>query len=761
MTPRVDPEYSRWLQRNATSSVLIYSGLIAVLLPAFHFLLVALPGVPPGSDSLALRCGPAVFSLAVAGSLWAFPSLRRYAVMLQFLNIAPAVIVITMLTVNSGNHYAYVAAGLLVIIGAQQAFYRSTDLAVMFGLGFLSHVVYSAAHGVLFSPMNLLALGTAGSGYAIGFIPAALRIKIQDAEIRSRLKAQRVKEALLDVQAITHLGNWNRDLLSGAVEWSPQLYDIFDMPADSPVDLAGIYERSVHPDDRAEFEARLAACEATREPVTLDHRIIAQSGAVRWVELHGKYEYDEAGRPVHWVGAVLDITARKHAEASLVRLARNDALTGLPNRTTVHELLTAEIAAATQTSSQCAVAFLDLDRFKDINDTLGHNVGDQVLQELSRRVATVLGAAGVVGRWGGDEFVAIVPGVRDYADVEQLARRFIRAISEPVCVDDLELAISASVGIAMYPRDGSEAGVLIRNADTAMYKAKQGLGRGYAFFSDELYAAASRRHYIQNELRRAITDGGLELHYQPIVDAANGHVVAAEALVRWTDATGRTRLPDEFIGVAEDSRIIVPLGAWVLNAACERAALWQRSGIGIRLAVNVSPRQFEHPDFVDMVARALRTTGADPTLLEIEITEAAIMSSAEPVLATLQAIHRMGIRVAIDDFGTGYSSFAYLKRFAVDSLKIDRTFVEGIEHEENFAIARSILSVAHTLGLPVTAEGIETSAQGEIMGELGCDRLQGFHYGRPMPVEQFEALFAPYACGPASRRAGPPAVAQQ
>ena len=474
--------------------------------------------------------------------------------MLQFLNIAPAVIVITMLTVNSGNHYAYVAAGLLVIIGAQQAFYRSTDLALMFGLGFLSHVVYSAAHGILWTPMNLLALGTAGSGYLIGFIPAALRIKIQDAEIRSRLKAQRVKKALLDVQAITHLGNWNRDLVSGAVEWSPQLYDIFEMPADTPpAELAGVYERSVHPDDRAEFEARLAACEATREPVTLDHRVIAQSGAVRWVELHGKYEYDESGRPVQWVGAVLDITARKHAEESLVRLARNDALTGLPNRTTVHELLTAEIARATQTASQCAVAFLDLDRFKDINDTLGHNVGDQLLQELSRRVSTVLGAAGVVGRWGGDEFVAIVPGVRDYADVEELARRFIRAISEPLCVDDLELAISASVGIAMYPRDGTEAGVLIRNADTAMYKAKQDLGRGYAFFSDELYAAASRRHYIQNELRRAITDGGLELHYQPIVDAANGHVVAAEALVRWTDPTGRMRLPDEFIAVAEDT----------------------------------------------------------------------------------------------------------------------------------------------------------------------------------------------------------------
>ncbi len=744
VTPRMDAEYSRWLQRNATSSVLIYCGLIAVFLPAFHFVLMALPGVPPGSDSLALRCGPAALSVLIATALLLFRPLRRHAVALQLCNVAATVVVIAMLVVNSGDHYAYIAAGLLVITGAQQAFYRSEHVAAIFALGFLTHVVYSAAHGILLSPMNLAALGTFGSGYVIGFIPAALRIRIQNSEIRNRIEAQRVKEELLGVQAITHLGNWSRDSVSGAVEWSPQLYDIFEVPARTPpAELIGLYERSVHPDDRAAFEARLAACEAAREPVTLDHRIVARSGAVRWVELHGKYEFDETGNPVHWVGAVLDITARKDAEEALVHLARHDALTGLPNRTTVSNLLAAELIRAQENGSHCAVAFLDLDRFKDINDTLGHTIGDHLLQELSGRVAAVLGAAGVVGRWGGDEFVAIVPNVRDYADVEALAQRFIRTVSEPLRIYDVELAISASVGVAMYPRDGAEAGALIRNADTAMYKAKQQLGCGYAFFSDELYAAASRRHYIQNELRRAITDGGLSLHYQPIVEAASGRVVAAEALVRWTDQNGRMRLPGEFIAVAEDSRIIVPLGAWVLNAACERAAIWRRSGVDVRLAVNVSPRQFEHPDFIDTLSRALRATGADPAMLEIEITEAAIMSSADPILTTLKAIHAMGIRVAIDDFGTGYSSFAYLKRFAVDSLKIDRTFVEGIEQEENFAIARSICSVAHTLGLPVTAEGIETPAQGEIMADLGCDRLQGYHYGRPMPAEEFEALFAP------------------
>jgi diguanylate cyclase (GGDEF)-like protein/PAS domain S-box-containing protein len=747
----VDAAYSRWLQRAATTSVLIYCGLIAVFLPAFYFLLTPLPGVPPGSDSLTLRCGPAALSIVTAALVLLFPPIRRFSLALQFVNVSAAVVVIAMLVVNSGNHYAYIASGLLVIIGAQQAFYRSVHLALVFALGFLTHALYSAAHGVFLTPMNLAALATFGSGYVIGFIPAALRIKIQDSEIRNRLEAQRVKEELLAVQAITHLGNWSRDIVSGAVEWSRQLCSIFEIPAGTPArELVGLYERSVHPDDRAAFDARLAACEAAHEPVTLDHRVIARNGTVRWVELHGKYEFGETGDPVRWVGAVLDITARKEAEEALVFLARHDALTGLPNRTTVSDLLAGELGRAQQRGTQCAVVFLDLDRFKDINDTLGHTVGDHLLQELGGRIAAVLGATGVVGRWGGDEFVAIVPSVHDYADVEALAQSLIRAISEPLLINDIELAINASAGIAMYPRDGTEAGVLIRNADTAMYKAKQDLGCGYAFFSDELYAAASRRHYIQNELRRAITDGGLSLHYQPVVDAASGRIVAAEALVRWTDPSGRVRLPGEFIDIAEDSRIIVPLGAWVLNAACERAAIWQRDGFSIRLAVNVSPRQFEHSDFLDTLARTLTSTGADPALLEIEITEAAIMSSAEPVLATLQAIHRMGIRVAIDDFGTGYSSFAYLKRFAVDSLKIDRTFVEGIESEENFAIARSIVSVAHTLGLPVTAEGIETPAQAEIMADLGCDRLQGYHYGRPIPVEEFEALFSPHALMPES-----------
>ncbi len=736
VTRPVDAEYARWLQRNATTTVLIYSGIIAFFLPAFHYVLAALPGVPPGSDWMPLRLAVAGLVLTLAGALVIWKPLRAYALHVQLINVASAVVAIAILVVNSGDHYAYIASGLLIIIGAQQAFYRTVDLAFTFALGFATHAAWSAMLGTFWMPMNLVGLGTFGAGYVIGFIPGALRIGIQRSELRNRLMAQRAQQELEQVQAITHLGNWTYDIATGGVEWSRELRQIFGVDADADVD--GLYKDSIHPDDLAEYIRNVERAHDAGDPFTLDHRIIV-GDTVRWVELHGKYEFDEHGTATHWVGAVLDISARKEAENALQRLARFDMLTGLPNRAAIHQMLSDEVARAERDGTTCAVAFVDLDRFKDVNDTLGHEIGDRLLRDISRRLAWVLGMDGVLARWGGDEFVVIVPAARDDAAVASLAMRLVHAAGEPFAVDDLELAVTASVGIAMYPRDGDDAGILIRNADTAMYKAKQELGCGYAFFSDALHAAASSRHNIRYALRKAIADDDLLLHFQPIVGAQDRRIVAAEALVRWRGHDGQLHMPAEFMSVAEDSRIIVPLGTWVLNAACRQSVRWRSQGFDIIVALNVSPRQFAHPDFVETVASALRTTGADPSSIEIEITEAAIMSNIEPVLATLRAVHAMGIRVAIDDFGTGYSSFAYLKRFEVSSLKIDRTFVDGIEENDNLAIAAAIVSVAHALRLPVTAEGVETPAQAQLLTDLGCDRLQGYYFGRPVPISEFES----------------------
>jgi len=623
-----DPDYARWLERNATASLFIYSGLIAVLLPLFHFVLRDLPGVPPGSDSLALRCVSAGFSLLVAGTLLAFERLRRYAVTLQTLNGMMAVLVIAILVVNSGNHYAYVASALIVLIGAQQAFLRTIDLALVFAFAFAVQVVYSAVHGIFWDAMNLATLGIFGAGYVVAFIPAALRIRMQQREIRSRLEAHRVKRQLQTVQD------------------------------------------------------------------------------------------------------------------ALVHLAHYDALTDLPNRATLARGLAEAIDTAARQGSHVAVIFLDLDRFKDINDTLGHDVGDRLLQEIGGRFLAVLPAGAMLARWGGDEFVAVVPAMREPELAAQFAQRLITSVGDAVDVDGLDLLVTVSAGIAVYPTDGDEPGVLIRNADTAMYEAKRELHGRYEFFTNALHTAAEQRHHLPNELRKAIEDDRFVLHYQPVVDAQTRALVGAEALVRWATEDGRLRLPGEFIVAAEESGIIVPLGTWVLRAACEQLVAWQARGIELVVAVNVSPRQFVQGGFTEVVERVLRETGADPARLQIEITEAAIMSDVTAALEALRAIRATGIRVAIDDFGTGYSSFAYLKRFDVDVLKMDRMFVRDIEGERGLAIARSIVTVAHTLDLSVTAEGVETAAQGRVLSFLGCDHLQGFHLGRPVSVHEFESALA-------------------
>lgn len=741
MRTRAGPDYSNWLNRNVTSSVLIYSGLIAILLPLFHFVLRGLPGVPPGSDSLSLRCIAGACSLAIGGALFAFPALRRHAIALQYLNTLVAVFVIAMLVVNSRDHYAYIASGLLVIIGAQQAFYRTVDLVIVFALGFAFQALYSAQQGVLWTPANLAALGTFGSAYIIATIPAALRIRIQGSEIRSRIEAQRVKDELQEVHAITQLGKWSRDLRTGAVEWSAELYRIFAL-VPGTADVSGRYEASLHPEDRASFERGIAVCRRERTPLRLDHRILLPDGSLRWVELYGKYEYDESGAPSRWVSAVLDITQRKAAEDGLVRLARYDTLTGLPNRATFYAGLSDAVGAAG--AMPFAVLFLDLDRFKDINDTFGHEIGDRLLAEASRRFSNVLLPNAVLCRWGGDEFVATVPA-EDEQTAATIARRLVRAAAEPFQLEGLEHVLTVSVGITLFPRDGTEPGVLIRNADTAMYEAKHNPGYGYAVFTEELHAAAAQRRHIQHTLLRALAEDRFVLHYQPIVDVVTGRIVAAEALVRWVEDDGRVHEPAEFIAVAEESGSIVPLGTWVMRTACAQSAQWRARGLELTVSINVSPRQFARGDFVQILSQIIEETGADPAALEIEITEAAIMSNVEPILETLQDIRAMGIRVAIDDFGTGYSSFAYLKRFEVDSLKIDRTFVSGIEADRDLAIAKSIITVAQTLGLPITAEGVETQLQRTILSGLDCDRLQGYHLGRPAPVHEFELQLTAFA----------------
>ncbi|HEY3077591.1 MAG TPA: EAL domain-containing protein, partial [Burkholderiales bacterium] len=430
--------------------------------------------------------------------------------------------------------------------------------------------------------------------------------------------------------------------------------------------------------------------------------------------------------------AVAERTAElEQAKARAQHLADHDALTGLPNRRLLEDRLTQALALSQRNRKQTAVMFIDLDRFKPINDSLGHAVGDVLLKEVSQRLVNQLRVGDTICRIGGDEFVVVLPEVKRSSDVAQVAQKVIEQVSQPAAVDERELAVTCSIGITVFPDDGRDAETLIRNADAAMYHAKE-LGRAnYQFFTEQMNQAASRRLALETDLRRAIGKGELRLHYQRIVEAKSGRVTGHEALVRWQHPERGLVPPGEFIQIAEECGLILKIGEWVLREAC-RWATFIGAERGLQIAVNLSPRQFNDPKLAQMVAQALKETGLPPRQLELEITETLAMQHTDITLTTLRRLKKLGVSIAIDDFGTGYSSLAYLKRFPVDKVKIDRTFVaEAPKDREEGAIVSAIVALAHALDIEVIAEGVENDAQRDFLQRCGCDYIQGYLIGRP------------------------------
>jgi diguanylate cyclase (GGDEF)-like protein len=436
-----------------------------------------------------------------------------------------------------------------------------------------------------------------------------------------------------------------------------------------------------------------------------------------------------------------EIDERQKAEARLDHLARHDPLTGLPNRLMFAEQLRHSIGNAERAKRRLAVLFIDLDRFKEVNDTLGHAVGDELLVAATRRLIGHLRVGDTLARLGGDEFVCIVEDVRGEREVQVVADKLIELLTQPFEVLGQEIYVSASIGICLYPDDGADVDTLVRNADTAMYQAKAG-GRGRShFYSPEMTEYARERSRIEGLLRRAIEDGELAVHYQVKVDAA-GRPAGAEALLRWENAELGSVSPARFIPLAEESGLIVAIGEWVLRQVCRQMAAWRREGLQVpRVAVNLSVKQIERTDIVATVRAVLAETGLEPAALELEITESVIMN-AEDALAILERLHEIGVHLAIDDFGTGYSSLAYLKRLPINTLKIDRAFVVGIgENTGDEAIIRTILALARSLALGTVAEGVDSAAQLAFLQAHGCDEIQGYLFGRPQPPDQFAAAW--------------------
>jgi diguanylate cyclase (GGDEF)-like protein len=397
-----------------------------------------------------------------------------------------------------------------------------------------------------------------------------------------------------------------------------------------------------------------------------------------------------------------------------------------------------------------ALMFLDLDRFKNINDSLGHYVGDQILKEVAARLTRTLRAADTVARLGGDEFVVVLPEVRDPADAATVAQNLLRELGPPYLVEGRELHLSASAGITLFPDDGRDADVLMKNADVAMYHVKDSGRNGFQFFAATMNHAANRRLAIENDLRLAIRRNELVLHYQPQVDLARATVRAVESLVRWRHPERGLVMPGGFIGIAEECGLAQPLGEWTLHEACVQSRRWQAAGIApVPVAVNLSARVFRERSFVTTLRAILDETRLDPGLLELEITESAVMQQSDATSATLEELSAMGIQLSVDDFGTGYSSLAYLKRFPIDKLKIDRSFVRGIPTSaDDTAITRAIVSLARSLGLRVVAEGVETDAQLGFLSAHGCDDVQGNFFCPPLDARETERIFG---CAQAAR----------
>ena len=442
----------------------------------------------------------------------------------------------------------------------------------------------------------------------------------------------------------------------------------------------------------------------------------------------------QSGMPAHYVWILADITERKQAEDRMRHIAQHDALTGLPNRLALLMRLAQLLPEARRHGWMVAIMFIDLDRFKIINDTLGHQVGDELLREVACRLSNLVRETDFVARLGGDEFVIILPGINSPADAAIIASKIISALSTSIEAEGHELHTSPSIGISIFPDDGPDGDIVVKNADTAMYHAKAAGRNNYQFFAADMNRTAAERLNIERKLRHAIARNELSLVFQPQFCAQNTTPTGVEALIRWHHPTDGMISPARFIPVAEETGLIVEIGDWVLSTACHEMARWINAGLKpIRIAVNVSARQLRRRDFCETVANALTTSGLPAELLELEITESSVMENPQEAIHILERLGHMGVTLAIDDFGTGYSSLAYLKLFPIDHLKIDRSFVADIEHDLNDrAIAFGTIALAHSLGLNVIAEGVETEDQHELLRANGCDEVQGFLFSKPL-----------------------------
>jgi diguanylate cyclase (GGDEF)-like protein len=549
--------------------------------------------------------------------------------------------------------------------------------------------------------------------------------------------------AVSRVHRLVAFGHWSTDLATGVMTWSDEMWAPAGLtkPPNSTSPGTGyeVIKRWVHPDDRARVIADFRETVNTGCLSRIEYRSFREDGSMIWQEVLVAREDDDTGKPVRLVGTCVDVTERKEASERLALSARSDLLTGLANRMLLNERLGAACSAAKRRNSELAILFIDLDGFKGVNDTLGHQVGDMLLQSVAARLRELTREEDVVARTGGDEFVILLEDP-DTVDAAATAQRIVEGFREPLQVGDQTLSMSLSIGVACFPADGTDAETLLRNADTAMYQAKGSQCGSHRMFEAAMHDSAVHQFHLESELRDALQNGQLLVHYQPLV-TIDGRLVGTEALVRWPRQD--TLLPAaDFIPIAEKTGLIVALDTFVLREACRQNARWLRDGRRLTVAVNVSAHTIVRPDFTASVRAALHDSRLDPALLELELTESALHGDLAGTARKVAEVRALGVRVAIDDFGTGYNSLSILRSCQFDTVKLDRTFVSNIEtHDADSIIAEAVITAAHRLGARVVAEGVETEQQRAALAELDCDHAQGYLFGAALPAPDFGRLF--------------------
>ncbi len=556
-------------------------------------------------------------------------------------------------------------------------------------------------------------------------------------EKRMLQNESRLKEA----QKIAKVGSWELNFSDSTLSWSDEIFRIFELDPNRFQPSYAHFLNAIHPEDRMMVNAEFQRSLSDKTPYNLTHRLLMPDGRVKYVQEIGETTFDEQGNPFRTIGTVQDITERKVVEQKIEYMAHHDMLTGLSNRAFAREQAHPILHNAKRLGGMVAFAFIDLDGFKIVNDTLGHAIGDLLLESISQKLQNNLRAEDILSRQGGDEFLLILPNLSSPDEATQIINRLQSDLDQTISILDYELSLSMSIGIAIYPIHGDTFDDLLKKADTAMYKAKESGKNTYSVYTDATNEYTVEKLTIQSEIKKAITQGDFQLYYQPQIDIKSGQLIGAEALIRWMHPDKGMISPNDFITAAEISGLIVPLGEWVIRQACQQIADWRKKGIDISVAVNVSPIQLKRGNIEQVVKEAVTNTHIQPEWLELELTESSMMTDAENSLQTLQNLKDFGVKLAIDDFGTGYSSLAYLKRFAVNKLKIDKSFITDLNaNPDDIVIVRAIVQMAKNLNLLTIAEGVEDEDVIELMSVIGCNEVQGYYYSKPLPAIDFETF---------------------